>query len=279
MTLAHRNKILQLALFFSFIFTAFILLVGIVLLRTKTASLNLAESEKLVLQKILPNTLSLLKENSTLLVFQNVLFPFYAFAILLSVYFLFEKTYVIEISFFIFFTIFLGLEGLKLLIPFYDLWIHYPKLVLLISRLLYFSRLSSLFVLLTAAIFVINPFTRRITPVICAIMFLALALTSLTPFNTSVIMSNFLLENGMQSLSVFSFLFFSLLTALAYYSAGKTLNASEYTTASWSMLLLAFGYFLSVSSANILFFCLANISFVIGVSFYLRSIHSYNLWQ
>lgn len=278
MTLVNRNILIKLTLCFLLLFSVFITVVCFLLLTSEQKKLSLYTEKTQFVENYIGG-FSLIKENENLFVIQNMLYPIYAFCILLAIYFLFEKTYVTEISFFIFFAIFLSFESLKILVPFFNLWTLSPKIVLTISKILYFFRYASILLFLSTGIFIITPFTRRITPVIFSILFLSLAITSLTPFNNTILKSNFLVQNGFQNLTAFSFVFFSFFVVTSYFVAAKTLNAFEYNLAAWSVLFLIIGWLCSLNATNLILFIFANISFVSGTIFYLRSIHSYNLWQ
>lgn len=283
MTLAQRNIFIKTSLFFLIVITVLSLLVGISLLTEKKNILffykTISESAtKASTSKVEP-TLSIFTKNINLTVVQNILFPCYSFLILLSVYFLFEKTYVVEISFFMFFAINFSLESLKLIIPFFDLWNFFPKAVFVISRFIYFLRFSSILILLTAAVFVVAPITRRITPVVFAIIFLSVALTLSTPFNTSNLTFDFLVEDGLQKLSKIAFWFFTLFIFITYFIAGKTLDAKEYVVAAFGSLAMLVGWFMNIASLSFFSFVFANSLFVLGTILYLRGIHKYNMWQ
>lgn len=279
MTLAHRNNVIKISLVLSFGFAIFILVLGIFLLTSKSEVLTAYTQQYISDNQITQSKIFLFAISNKILVLQNILYPIYTFAILLALYFLFEKTYVIEVSFFIYFAFLLSFDAFKLLVPYCNLWTFSPKLVLLISKFLYFSHFASVLLLLFAAVFILVPFTRRMFPMLFAISFLAVAVTVLTPFNTTTLTLNFLLEDGLRNLSVFAFWFFTAAIILTYFIAGKTLNAGEYVSAAWSMLFLLAGYFFMTTTATMLMFIAANAAFVLGVCFYLRSIHSYNLWQ
>ena len=278
MTLSQRNNLIKISLFFAVCLGIFAITAGVVLLTGNQTNLEIYKgiSQTEVGQSFLN---SLFTKSTTLVVIQNILCPVYGFFILLSIYFLFEKTYVIEISFFIFFVLFLSLECIKLIVPLFNLWNFAPRFVLMISQVLYFSRFTALVLLLVAGIFIVTPFTRRIIPVFFAVCFLALAVTALTPFDTSTITSHFILNDGLQKLTVGAFIFFAAISVLTYFVAGKTLAATEYTTAAYGMLMLLAGYFLILKAASLVFFAVANILFVCGYILYIRSIHRYNLWQ
>lgn len=278
MTLSQRNLVIKLAFTFVALITIFALFVGISLLSYKKSNLILYAEIAEPIQTLFFNS-NLFTENIPLLVVQNILYPLYSLLILIAIYFLFEKTYVVEISFFTFFALFLSLESFKLLVPFFNLWNFAPSLVLLLSRTLYFFRLVSVLLLLVAAAFTVTPITRRITPVLFAIAFLALAITFSTPFNTSSLMSNFLVKDGLYKLTKTAFCFFTLATTATYFVVGKSVNAKEYTKAGFGILALLTGYFLMLTSAGLFFFVLANALFLTGCFIYSKAIHQYNLWQ
>lgn len=278
MTLSQRNDVIKFSLALTLCLIVFALIAGVYLLTTKKSNLDMYT------ELLQPRSTSfffnrLVNESISLFIVQNIAYPVYGFLILISIYFLFEKTYVIEISFFIFFAFLLSFESIKLLIPLLNLWHFAPLLVLLISQVLYCFRLTAVLLLLVAAIFIVTSFTRRIVPILFTVCFLALTITALTPFNTSIITPHFILTDGLPLLTNGAFWFFSIATVLTYVAAGQTLAAHEYMNAALGMLTLLIGYFFMLGKSCLLSFIAANFLFTIGCIFYIRSIHRYNLWQ
>lgn len=278
MTLSERNLYIKCALVFEILLFICMAIIATLLLLKKQDILSLYAELARPLQPDFLNQFAVCRENTTALILQQVLFPLYSSLLLFTVYFLFEKTYVTDISFFIFFALFIGLESIKLLIPLFNLWTFFPDSVRFISRLLHFFRMLGIFVLVVGTIFIDTPFSRRVTPILFSLSFLSFAMTAITPFNTSFFRFNFLTSDGLNSITTNIFIFFTFIIFITYFIAGKTKGAKAYITASWSITLLLIGYFLTLYTANTIFFLISNSFFILGSYFYLRSIHSYNLW-
>ena len=87
--------------------------------------------------------------------------PLIAVVILISIFFLFEKTHALEISFFSLFIFTLSMEPLQLLFPLQKV---YPLLIIFsasIARTLFFFRFFACLSLLTASLFAHKTFTRK----------------------------------------------------------------------------------------------------------------------
>lgn len=279
MTLSQRNIFIKVSLAFSIVLAVCAITLGVLLLTQLHPNLVLYEKYARDLGPQSLSSKSWLNGSVVLAVIQNMLLPVLSIFILTAIYLLFEKTYVIEISFFIFFALLCTLEGIKLVIPAFRLWEAAPDIVLLISKALFFLRLLVLFLLVLAAIFIITSFSRRILLALFTMSFLAFAITVMTPFNTGTMQFNFLIQEGMHRLNVFAYFFFIAVLFLIYFIAGKTLGSKDYVKASWSIALMLIGYFFCVNTSGKFVFPAANALLIFGTIFYLKSIHSHHLWR
>ena len=113
-----------------------------------------------------------------------VTFPLIALTLLICVFFLFEKTHALEISFFSLFIFALSVEALQLLFP---LQVRYPILTVFmpsIARIIFFFRFGACLALLTSSLFAHKTFTRETASIIFLLSFSAFALSHVIPIDT-----------------------------------------------------------------------------------------------
>lgn len=205
--------------------------------------------------------------------------PLIAVAILVSIFFLFEKTHALEISFFSLFIFALAMESLQLLFP---LQKAYPLLIIFsasIARAIFFFRFFASLSLLTASLFAHKTFTRAIGAAIFLLSFISFALAHTIPINTVRAFSFFSFSESYQSL-LYSFQ--AIICALAVVSflfVGIFRSIPEYRQAALWLAAILIAHVFLLSTASWLFTA-AGIAVLAGGSFlFLRSIHQFYLWQ
>ena len=208
-----------------------------------------------------------------------VTFPLIALTLLICVFFLFEKTHALEISFFSLFIFALSVEALQLLFP---LQVRYPLLTILIAptaRIIFFFRFGAYLSLLTASLFAHKIFTRETGSIIFLLSFIAFALSQTNPFDT------------VQSLSFFSFAhsyryllysFSGIVCALAVVSfllAGIYRSIPEYRKAAIRLLAMLIAYTVLIYTGSWFFTVLGIGALLASGFFFLKAIHQFYLWQ
>lgn len=209
----------------------------------------------------------------------TAVFPLMAFAALIYIYFLFEKTHALEISFFSLFIFALAFEALRLLFP---LQIKYPLLIVFlasIARALFFFRFSACMFLLTASLFAHKTFTRETRAVIFVICFMAFSLAHTIPITIARTISFFWFADA------YAYLLYSvdgiicLLSVISFLFVGIFRSIPEYRQAALWLLLLLIGYTALVYAGSWLSTAIGISAFSCGTIFFIRTIHQYYLWQ
>lgn len=275
MTIAGRNRILILGICFS----TLLLAVGVVCCVI------------IIKQGILAGMISAPKR--TLWIFQQPLLrytnyaamiriaslPIIAVIILFSIFFLFEKTHALEISFFSLFIFSLSVESLQLLFP---LQKAYPLLIIFsasIARTIFFFRFFACLSLLTASLFAHKTFTREIGAAIFLLSFISFALAHSIPINTVRALSFFSFSESYRSLL---YSFHTIICALAVFSflfVGIFRSISEYRQAALWLFIILIAHIVLLYTGSWVFTA-AGITTLAGGSFlFLRAIHQFYLWQ
>ena len=206
-------------------------------------------------------------------------FPLVAFLMLLCVFFLFEKTHALEISFFSLFVFSLSVEALQLLFP---LQIRYPLLTIFtasIARIIFFFRFGACLALLTSSLFAHKTFTRETGSIIFLLSFIAFALSHIIPIDTVHIVSFFSFSRSYRYL-LYSFSgIVCVLAVLSFLLVGIYRSIIEYRKAAFRLLAMLIAY-TAVLYAGSWFFTAVGIAVLLaGGFFFLKAIHQFYLWQ
>ena len=208
-----------------------------------------------------------------------LIFPFFSLVILSYIYFSFKKTHAIEISFFVVYLFSLGFETLRLVFPIYPSVIVDSESIAYISRLVYVARLSGIISLFMSSIFAIKIITRQISYLIFFSCFIAFSLVFSMP------VSNFYSDRFFFAGKAYYYPYalismaIGFLTCLTYYFAYISKNAKEYLSASISLIFVIIGYWVLIYSESYLSLIIGTFLFAIPVMVFLKSIHSYHIWQ
>lgn len=205
--------------------------------------------------------------------------PLMAFALLIYVFFLFEKTYAIEASFFSLFIFALSFESLQLLFP---LQKQYPLLAIFLApaaRAILFFRFSACLSLLTSSLFAHKIFTRETGSVIFLLCFLSFALSHTIPINTARTLSFFLFSDTyIYLLYSFNGIVYAL-AILSFLFVGIFRNIPEYQKASLWLFLILLAYIAILYTGAWFFIIIGIVIFLIASFFFLGAIHQFYLWQ
>lgn len=206
-------------------------------------------------------------------------FPLVAFLMLLCVFFLFEKTHALEISFFSLFIFSLSAETLQLLFP---LQMIYPILTVFsapIARLIFFFRFWACLSLLTASLFAHKTFTRETGAVIFLLSFMSFALAHTIPIDTAGTLSFFSFSESYRSL-LYSFngIIYTL-AVLSFLFVGIFRSIPEYRKAALRLLAILIAHATLLYSGSWFFIAISIAGLIIGSFFFLKAIHRFYLWQ
>ncbi len=208
-----------------------------------------------------------------------VTFPLIALTLLICVFFLFEKTHALEISFFSLFIFALSVEALQLLFP---LQVRYPILTVFmpsIARIIFFFRFGACLALLTSSLFAHKTFTRETASIIFLLSFSAFALSHVIPIDTIHTVSFFSFSHSYRYLL---YSFSGIVCALAVVSfllVGIYRSITEYQKAAIRLLVMLMAYMLLLYTGSWVFIVLGIGALLAAGFFFLKAIHQLYLWQ
>ena len=208
-----------------------------------------------------------------------VAFPLIALTLLICVFFLFEKTHALEISFFSLFIFALSVEALQLLFP---LQVRYPILTVFmpsIARIIFFFRFGACLALLTSSLFAHKTFTRETASIIFLLSFSAFALSHVIPIDTIHTVSFFSFSHSYRYLL---YSFSGIVCALAVVSfllVGIYRSITEYQKAAIRLLVMLIAYMLLLYTGSWVFIVLGIGALLAAGFFFLKAIHQLYLWQ
>lgn len=205
--------------------------------------------------------------------------PPVALALLICVFFLFEKTHALEISFFSLFVFALSVESLQLLFP---LQVRYPLLTVFaasIARIIFFFRFGACLELLTSSLFAHKTFTRETGSVIFLLSFIAFALSHTIPIDTVHTLSFFSFSQSYRYL-LYSFSgIVCVLAVLSFLLVGIYRSIAEYQKAALRLLAMLIAYTAVLYTGSWFFIVLGIAGLFAGGFFFLKAIHQFYLWQ
>ncbi|MBO8449990.1 MAG: hypothetical protein IAA96_02685 [Spirochaetes bacterium] len=195
------------------------------------------------------------------------------------VFFLFEKTPSLEITFFSAGILSVSLESIRLLVPLHNLWDGQDFLVMLLSRGLFFARTFFLLTVLSGAVF---SFSKKLQQCGVVLFFLAvlsfLAVRSF-PFNNSGPTTLFFMPPGYFSAVQGAYILLGCTAVLSFLIQAKTAHAPEYFRTATGCAFMLSGWEILCFCDNWAFFAGGAVLRFTGTSLYLRSLHKHYLWQ
>ena len=198
---------------------------------------------------------------------------------LLRVYFLFEKTPSIEITFFSAGLIAVSAECVRLLAPIFSVWQTRPLSLILISRAVLFVRVFFVLSLLAGAIFSIEK-TMQNSGTLLFFIFVASFFTAAgVPVNYSEPRSAFFLMPGYSVMLTLIFALLLLISPFSFALQAKARGAPEYYKTAAGCLCLSLGWLLLGLCDCWALLDAGLILFFVGASLYVRSLHKLYLWQ
>ena len=205
--------------------------------------------------------------------------PLTSLLLLVFIFFLFEKTHALEISFFSLFIFALSIESLQLLFP---LQVRYPLLTVFmasIARIIFFFRFGACLALLTSSLFAHKTFTRETGSIVFLLSFVAFALSHTIPIDTVHTLSFFLFSRSYRYL-LYSFSgIICVLAVLSFLSVGIYSSIIEYRKAAIRLLIMLIAYTVLLYSGSWFFTLLGIAVLLAGGFFFLKAIHQFYLWQ
>jgi hypothetical protein len=275
MTIASRNRLIRLATLMAFSL-AITCIVGFLLILVRK---DLPDSMPGNRPFPVPESLPFTKYSALASLVSIGLFPIFSLIALVYILFAFEKTQTVEITFFAVCAFAISLEGIRIVIPFYQLWLHPGFLSVTISRAILFSRIFTFLALLSSGIFATGHTPQQIGSSIFLLAFVSFSLSNAIPVNSGSMTSNFVVASGYtQTLNVFMGII-GFLAFLSYYIPGKTRGIPEYRQVSGGIILFLAGYMLLTVCDSWLFLVEGSVLLIFGAGVYLDRLHRYYLWQ
>jgi len=206
-------------------------------------------------------------------------FPLIALALLVCIFFLFEKTHALEISFFGLFIFALSVEALQLLFPLQE---RYPLLTVFmasVARIIFFFRFGACLALLTSSLFAHKTFTRETGSIIFLLSFIAFALSHVIPIDTIQVVSFFSFSRSYRYL-LYSFSgIVCVLAVVSFLLVGIYRSITEYRKAAIQLLIMLIAYTLLLYTGSWFFTVFGIVALLVGGGFFLKAIHQFYLWQ
>ena len=273
MTLKVRNRLLL--VFFAASFLAS--MISIALFFHALLNKHISNPDTLVRLLKLPDT-KLFGYRQPATISAIICFELYAVLTTIFLYFHFEKTQAMEVIYFCGFLIGCLCEGVRLLVPTYNLW-HASSMQIFVTRTILTGRILAPLSLLFSALF--NETEKRQYAERNFIIMLQLAIMAglLYPLQTFHISSEFTSGWGLRALfhSIRIGLILATLSVTIY--KGLTNNVSETIKQSIALLILLTGYTLLCRTDCYFNLAIGFLLQVSGTVYYLLTLHSMYLWK
>ena len=215
--------------------------------------------------------------NSVLLACFLMLFYVPAVSGVILVYF--EKTNLQEISYFGIFLLSCLAEGLRITVPIFSLWKDNTILMMNISRLVFFSRITSSLIMLTIALFCQNSREHHTTRSNLFILLFISILTCVIPINSMQILSTCFYPYAYYKSFIFLRLLIIVLTVFTYFITSSKYGIFEYKKSAIYTLMIMTGQFFLQEGDSVLYIITGGCLFYFGTYLYLKNIHHYYLWK
>lgn len=276
MTLNTRNKILLAVFILAITFiicTAAITIVSLV----KGSTVVPTATSRLY---TIPESIPLLNYNFTAAFLSAGILVLYTAVTICLVYINFEKTQSTEI---IYFTMFLAgsmLEGIRIWLPAFNIWVAYSTVYIILGRILFFGRMLSTLSLIFLVLLSINQDAHQDADKNAFIIMAAAGVFAwMIPIDTMTIPSNCAVRFGYEKLFVTLSCICLVTVFLAMRHQGTTLGSKEYKTAANGYIVLVAGYIMLSQTDAILPLAAGAILLISGTGVFLRNLHKYHMWK
>ena len=221
------------------------------------------------------------------------LFEFNIYAVFLAVAFLllyvpiccfgmlhfFEKTQIPELLYFSLFLLNFIPESSRLLIPLFSNWQSYPHLMIFLSKIILFSRISASLSMLAIASLASERNDTNSSTIQISILALCAILVCFVPVNTIQMLSTAFASYAYYGFSLCLRLGFYAITAISFWLTGYKMQAVEYKRCAINYLILIFGELFLQECDNCIFL-LFGITFLYGGTFFFfKNLHKYYMWK
>lgn len=191
----------------------------------------------------------------------------------------FEKTQSIEIIYFSGFLLACLAEGNRIILPLFGLWKTYTSLFIFNGRLVFAGRILAPLSLLFAAIFSDSEQRQNVERNYIVLIVVSILFGLLAPLDTASIVSTCTVRWGYATTfnTIRSFVFLATLVTTIINAITK--DSIELKENAVGFVLLMLGYSLLLAADNYFILIISTALFATGNVFYLRSIHTLNLWR
>lgn len=275
MTITGRNKILLTLLIITALAALFTAASVIIILVQKLIPTHMSFSRFF----LFPDNIPLLRYNTfpTLLAIAAiaVIVPFFLFRI----FYLFEKTQAVEITFFLWALVGVEFEIIRICVPLFQLWEGYSLFLLFINKAVFFSRLFTVLCLFFASIFSGSGIFQQADKNIYILMAAAMVITYSIPINTLNQYTTFIFGYGFESQFLLAKCILVCLTVFSFFLTGRAQSIPVYTSVAVSIALFFLGYGLLCVCDNFIALALGVAAITYGSYRFLQQLHTYYLWQ
>lgn len=273
MTLAVRNRLVLFATIVAAIISFATIFIAILVLIKTPSSFSVGDRVLLGLCQ-----LHLFAYSFYASIISVVFLPIFSFVCLIVIYLSFEKTQSIEITFFAAALFAISFEGLRILIPFYELWEPTLFYASTITRIVLASRIFLCIAVFSSGMFTTGATSGQLGSALFLEAFISIALAKIVPLNTHSLSSNFLITLGYSHILFAVFLSMVILTIIIFYILAKTRGILEYQGVAKGLFFFFTGYFFLTNSDAWLILVTSILIFIIGTRKIIKKIHAYHLW-
>ncbi len=214
---------------------------------------------------------------SVLLACLLILFYVPSVSIIILIYF--EKTNLQEISYLGIFLLSCLAEGLRITVPVFSLWKNNTLLMMGLTRLVFFGRLTASIMMLSIALYYQNTKDHQTVRSYVFILVFVTILSCVIPINSMQILSTCFYPYAYYNSFVFLRLLFIFLTFITYYITGMKYAVPEYKKCALYTLIIMIGHFFLQEGDSVLYVITGGYFFYFGTYLYLKNIHHYYLWK
>lgn len=184
----------------------------------------------------------------------------------------FEKTYVPEIFYFCAFLFCCLPEGLRIFVPVLQTYVNDNLLLMISTRLIFFSRLMVALLMLAAGLSSDKNSEFQSESNYYILIAFSIIITCIIPINTLEYATTNIMPYSFYRIFIFIRVLFAILTATSFFVAGLKTEINEYKKSSIYFLILISGLFLLQESDCIFFAAMGTTFLFIGTVLFLKTL-------
>jgi hypothetical protein len=196
------------------------------------------------------------------------------------IYVNFEKTQSQECVYSVAFLLSCLAESTRLLIPVFNLWIANSGLLIAIARIIFFGRILAPLSFLICALTAVSSAHYQESGKYFAMLFAFSGVFAfVVPVNSLHLTANCSMGFGFSHIVVAVQVILCLITLFSFVFFGKAFAQKDFLFLTIGYLLFFSGYGILTFADSFFFVILGTVSFVIGIRFYLGTIHKIYMWE